>query len=246
MPNVRLILEYNGKGFHGWQTQPGLRTIETELLRALRIVLREDIGPLYVSGRTDSGVHARGQVVNFFVAQNPDLLRLMRSVSSLLRGELAVRSAEIVPEDFHARKSALSKQYSYTLYHAANPPVLERGQAWYVGAKLDILKMQSLALECVGTHDFTSFRGHGCMAKSAVRTIFESEISWEEPYLRYRVVGQGFLKQMVRNIVGTLVELGRERLALPSISEVLAAKDRRAAGPTAPAHGLCLDWVRYA
>ena len=245
MPNVRLVLEYNGKGFHGWQSQPGLRTIETELKRALQIVLREEICSLYASGRTDAGVHAKGQVVNFKVSVEPDLERLKRSVSSLLRGELAVRSADFVDEGFHARKCALSKQYTYTIYHAANPPVLDRGQAWYVGATMDIERMKREASALVGSHDFSSFRGHACMAKCPVREIFESEVSWEAPYLRYRVLGQGFLKQMVRNIVGTLVELGRDRATLPSIKEILSAKDRRLAGSTAPAHGLCLDWVRY-
>ena len=153
MPNIRLVLEYNGKGFHGWQSQPGLRTIEVELKRALQIVLREEIVTLVASGRTDAGVHARGQVVNFVVSSAPDLERLKRSVSSLLRGEVAVRSADLVPDEFHARKSASSKQYTYTIYHASNPPVLDRGQTWYVGPNLDIAKMQREAASIVGKHD---------------------------------------------------------------------------------------------
>ena len=245
MPNVRLVIEYNGAGFCGWQKQPGLRSIEGELQAVLQTVLREKISALCVAGRTDAGVHARGQVVNFKTATAPDLKRLMRAVSSIMRPELTVHCADLVAEDFHARKSSLIKQYSYTIYSRECPPVLDRGQVWYVAGPLNIELMRAAAQQLVGSHDFTSLRGAGCTSHSPIKQIESSELSWEAPYLRYRVVAKGFLKQMVRNIVGTLVGLGRGDLQPATILEILALRDRRAAGMTAPAFGLCLDWVKY-
>ena len=243
MANIRLTIEYEGSRFHGWQTQPGLRTIEEELKNVLCMVLREEIPSVCASGRTDAGVHAKGQVVNFHAKEDHDLNRLMYAVSGIFRGELSVVAADIVPDNFHATRSAKSKQYSYTIFHRSCPPVLDRGRAWFVNRTLDIERMQKEAGRLIGVHDFTSFRGTRCNATTPVKEIYESELTWNPPYLVYRVVGNGFLKQMVRNIVGTLVDIGRNRG--PSISEILRAKDRRIAGVTAPPYGLCLDWVRY-
>ncbi|MCB0311327.1 MAG: tRNA pseudouridine(38-40) synthase TruA [Bdellovibrionales bacterium] len=245
MPNVKLVVEYNGSGFHGWQIQPGLRTIEGELKRVLETILRQDIHAIYAAGRTDSGVHARGQVVNFYLPVEPDLRRLRHSVSSIMRTELSVKSAEIVPDEFHARRSSISKTYRYTVFHQECPPVLDRGQVWHVGAPLDLDRMQKEAETLVGVHDFSSLRGAGCRAHSAVKEVFESGFVWSAPYLIYSVKGRGFLKQMVRNIVGTLVGFGRGRIALPNMPAVLEARDRRVAGVTAPAYGLLLEEVHY-
>ena len=244
MPNIRLVLEYDGSGFCGWQKQTGLRSIEGELQKAIETVLRVKIPHVTAAGRTDAGVHARGQVVNFVVDAAPDLSRLARGVSALLRRELAVLSAEIVPDDFHARFSAGRKQYRYTVLQRDVPPVLERGRVWFVAQPLNIEAMQQAAGVLVGRHDFSSFRGANCTQKSPVKEIFESEVVAQEEHLVYRVVGSGFLKQMVRNIVGTLVAIGKAR-ASGTMQEILAARDRARAGMTAPAHGLCLDWVGY-
>ena len=244
MPNVKLVIEYDGAGFHGWQAQPGLRTLETELKRVLEVVLRQEIKAIYASGRTDAGVHARGQVVNFHCAQVDDLGRLARAVSSIMRRELTVHSAEIVPKLFHARRSARCKQYTYTIYHRGCPPVLEWGRAWFVPQRLDLELMQEAAASLVGLHDFSSFRDSECNAPDPCKELFESELTAELPCVYYRVVGDGFLKQMVRNIVGTLVGIGQGRINA-SIREILQKRDRKCAGITAPAHGLCLDWVQY-
>jgi len=225
--------------------QPGLRTIEEELERVLAVILREPIHPIYASGRTDAGVHARGQVVNFHASSTPDLGALSRAISSIMRGELAVRSAEFVPDDFHARTSSTLKEYSYLIYNDGCPPVLDRGRAWYIAGELDIKLMKREAEKIVGEHDFTSLRAAGCSSKSPVKTIEASSLEWDPPYLVYRVVGRSFMKQMVRNIVGTLADLGQGKLKLKGIDKVLEARDRRAAGVTAPAYGLCLEWVRY-
>lgn len=245
MPNIKLVIEYDGSHFHGWQEQPGQKTVQSELHRAVELVLHEKIRCLHASGRTDAGVHAKGQVVNFACEQTPDLRRLHYALSSVLRGEVAVLSAEIVPDSFHALRDATSKQYSYTILHRPAPAVLTRGRSWHVYGPLDIEKMQHAAAVLLGEHDFSSFRGTGCEARNPVKTLFESELSLQGDFLVYRVVGSGFMKHMVRNIVGTLVALGENQLKIGSIEALLAAKDRRLAGMTAPAYALCLDWVRY-
>lgn len=245
MPNVRLIVEYDGSHFHGWQMQPGMRTIEGEIERVLELVLREKIHPIYASGRTDAGVHARGQVVNFFTTKEPDVLRIAHSLSNILRGELAVVKADIVSDDFNSRYSAVCKQYTYTILNRLGPAVLDYGKAWYIGGKLDPVFMNAQARAVIGEHDFSSFQGSGCNSRTPIKTILESEVTTDGPFVRYRVVGTGFLKHMVRNLAGTLVDLSKNFLALKSMAEVLAARDRKQAGVTAPAHGLCLDWVKY-
>ncbi len=245
MVNVRLVVEYNGARFHGWQMQPGQRTIEGELERVLSTILREPIHPIYASGRTDAGVHARGQVVNFHMSSTPDLLRIGHSISNILRGELTVLKADIVPDDFHSRHSAVCKQYSYTILNRLGPAVLDRGRVWYIGTPLDVEMMNREAGSFIGRHDFKSFQGAGCAAKTSIKVIHECEVVREGYYVIFRVVGEGFLKHMVRIMVGTLVSLSRKRIERSSIADILAACDRGAAGVTAPSHGLCLDWVRY-
>jgi tRNA pseudouridine38-40 synthase len=249
MLNVRLVLEYDGSRFSGWQMQPGQRTIQEELHRVLEVVARRKIHTLYVSGRTDAGVHARGQVINFLLdcppEEAPDLFRLSYSVSSLMRGEVAVVHADYVPLEFHARNSADSKQYSYRMVVRDAPAVLDYHRAWKLGPGVDVARMAQEAKAIVGTHDFSSVRATDCSAKHAIREVLESEIIFEPPYVTYRVVGRGFLKQMVRSLVGTLVGLARGQLADTSMAEILAAKDRQKGGVTAPAYGLYLDWVRY-
>ena len=245
MPNIKLIVEYDGAGFHGWQKQGELRTVQTELGRALSIVLRAPVGSLHAAGRTDSGVHARGQVVSFRFPEVPDLRKLAQGVSHILKGELSVVSAEVVPDDFHPGKSATHKQYTYSILNRATPAVLDARRVWHVHRTLNLEFMQRCAGEVIGTFDYSTFRDSECCAKSPIKTIYSSELVKEGEMLYYRVIGSGFLKQMVRNIVGTLVDLGRGTLKANSISELLELKDRRKAGVTAPAHGLCLEWVSY-
>lgn len=244
MPNIVLTVEYDGSRFHGWQFQPGLKTIEGSLLEALRAVLREDIRAVSASGRTDAGVHARGQVVNFRTQQTPDLYRLRHAVSSVMRGELSVLKAEFAPDDFHSTRSAKSKQYSYRILNRQAPAILDQGRVWFVPKPLDLERMRSEAAALIGERDFKVFQGQGCSARTTIKTIFESEVISDGDEVIYRVVGSGFLKHMVRSIVGTLVLMGHGRIS-SSMEEILAARDRRRKGVTAPAHGLYLDWVTY-
>ncbi len=240
-----MVIEYDGSGFHGWQRQPGLRTVQGELERVLGTVLRENIQVVHSAGRTDAGVHARGQVVNFFVEGEPDLDRLRLSASSLLRGEVSVLSADFVPDDFHARRSAVCKQYSYHILNRKCPPALDRGRVWHIPVNLDIARMKEEAFHFIGTHDFSSFRDADCTQPSPVKTILESEVTTDGEDIFYRVVGEGFLKRMVRIMVGTLVARGRPNMSIGAIPEIIAARDRRTAAMSAPAHGLFMDWVRY-
>jgi len=245
MPNLRLVLEYDGRGFHGWQAQPGVRTVQVELQKVLETITREKELRVIAAGRTDAGVHARGQVAHVSLEREIDLNRLQVSISSIFKNELAVRYLDWA-EGFHSQFDALAKQYTYTIYNSRVPPVFDYGRVWHLARELDIQLMQSQARELIGEHDFSSFRATGCCARNPVREILESEVTYEAPYLRYRVVGRGFLKQMVRNIVGTLIDLNAGKLKHSGIGSVLEAKDRRAAGVTAQPYGLCLDWVQYA
>lgn len=245
MPNIRLVVEYDGSKFFGWQKQPKVRTVQEELARVLEIALREKVRSLHAAGRTDAGVHARGQVVCFKTNAEVDLHRLSHSVSSLLKNELSIISAEIVPDSFHACRDATSKQYSYTIINRLSPPVLERGRVWHIGRHLDIKRMKEEAAALIGKHDFKCFKGSGCSIKNNNKEIYQSELVKKGDLLIYRVVGDGFLKQMVRNIVGTLVGFGKDNLKIGSMQELINSRDRRQAGVTAPPYGLTLDWVKY-
>jgi len=245
MYNICLTLEYDGSCFHGWQRQPGLRTIQGELHRYIELITREKIHVVHASGRTDAGVHARGQVVNFHVAEKPDLWRLAQSISDMMRGELSVLDARIVDDTFHSIRDAKLKQYSYYILNRSVPPALDRGKAWYVRTELDIERMAVEAEALNGVHNFTSFRAANCSAKTTTREIHVSEVVKDEDLIVYRVVGTGFLKNMVRNIVGTLVDFGKGNRSGDSMREILLAKDRTRAGVKAPAYGLFLDWVGY-
>jgi tRNA pseudouridine38-40 synthase len=240
--NICLIVEYDGSHFHGWQIQPELKTIEGELNRVLSMLCREEVRCI-ASGRTDSGVHAKAQVVNFRVNGAVDLARIAHGVSSIMRGELSVVNAAIVPDEFDSRRSARRKEYCYSIHVRPTPPIFNRGRVWHTRGDLDVDLMKTAAEKLVGTHDFASFRDSSCSAKTSIRTVESSVVELDYPYLRYRIVGNGFLKQMVRNIVGTLVLIGRGHLQ--DIQPILEACDRSQAGPTAPAHGLCLEWVDY-
>ncbi len=245
MVQVRLIVEYDGSGFYGWQKQPELRTVQSQLQETLSLVLRAPVGTLYAAGRTDSGVHARGQVVTFRWHEVPNLYRLAQGVSHLLRGELAVIHADIVDDSFHPGFSSTHKQYSYRVLNRASPAVLDARKVWHIGRPLDLEFLCARANELVGTHDFSSLRDSGCTGTTPVKTIFRSEFVREGDLVVYRVIGNGFLKQMVRNIVGTITDMARGRVREKSITELLAKRDRRLAGMTAPGHGLTLDWVSY-
>lgn len=245
MPNIRLVIEYDGSRFHGWQVQPQVRTVQGEMHRLIEMITREKVAVLHSSGRTDAGVHARGQVVSFQLQKTPDLEVLRHSISSILRDEVAVLSAEVVPEDFHARRSAKSKSYAYSILNRAAPAVLDRHTAWYVPFKLDWELMQNEANLLLGQHDFSAFKAKDCGANSSIKTIYSASFEKEGSLMVFRIEGSGFLKNMVRIITGTLVDIGRGYKKPGLMKYLLECGDRAHAGVTAPSQGLCLEWVKY-
>lgn len=244
--NIRLIVEYDGAAFHGWQQQASVKTVQEELRRVIEVVLRRRVAPLHAAGRTDSGVHARGQVVTFKTDILPDLDRLAKAISHIMRPTLAVRSAEVVSDNFHPGRNKNRKEYHYRILNSMTPPVIDLGRVWHVPRILDIDRMKAEAAILVGTHDFSGLRGSGCTARSPIKTIYSSVLEIDGEHLTYKVIGSGFLKHMVRNIVGTLVFL-----ATPlgceggDMQQILESKNRRLAGPTAPPYGLCMVRVSY-
>jgi tRNA pseudouridine38-40 synthase len=249
MRNIRLLLAYDGSEFSGWQVQPDAATIQGTLASAIGRVTGEKVLP-QGSGRTDAGVHALGQVASFAIESPIPPENLVKALNDVLPSSVRVLEALEAASDFHARKSAHSKIYRYRIYRAAIcPPFLAR-YVWHYPYPLDEDAMQQAAGSVIGEHDFTSFaavdaeRGHEDEI-SCVRRIFVS--TWERAgqELTYTVQGSGFLHHMVRNLVGTFLLVGKNTLKAENISEILTARNRAAAGATAPASGLYLVSVDY-
>jgi tRNA pseudouridine38-40 synthase len=249
MPRYKLTVAYDGTDFHGWQKQlredGPLRTVQGDLEEAVRKIVREPI-ILMGASRTDSGVHARGQVAAFTTALELDAERMILAINSRLPADVMVVCAETVDLDFNPIGDATSKGYRYRLAHGPRRPLFDRRITSHCPTTLDVDAMSRAAGDLVGEHDFTSFarKHHG--RESTVRTVYACSVAAiQEDRLRIDVSGNGFLYNMVRIIAGTLVEVGRGRVAPDGIPAILAARDRQAAGPTLPPEGLCLHWIRY-
>ena len=244
--NLKLILAYDGECFHGWQHQPGVRTVQEVLRDAARRIIRH---PLEVIGasRTDAGVHARGQVAHLRTSCEIPTGNIFRALGDRLPEDLSLVDLREVPLPFHAIHHARSKLYRYRIHNDAACPLEENDlhYAWHVWWPLDHARMQAAADALVGTHDFASFASAGCSRKTTVRTILNLQVRRVYRTVIIEVEGTGFLYNQVRNMVGTLVEIGRGHWPVERIHEILAARDRRQAGPTAPALGLCLQWIKY-
>jgi tRNA pseudouridine38-40 synthase len=251
MRNIRLILAYDGTDFSGWQRQQDAPTIQACLEGAIQKLAG---APTQVcgSGRTDAGVHASHQVANFHTASTIPCGNFLKALNDLLPPTVRIESADDVASTFHARYDVLRKTYRYRMVLAPVCSPLFWRFVYHHPYPLDRDQMAQAARMLEGEHDFTSFAAadgeEGDEAKSRVRVILGSRFHWRprSSMLVYEVTGKGFLRYMVRNIVGTLIEVGRGRLAPPDISKILAACDRTRAGPTAPARGLCLINVEYA
>lgn len=243
--NIKLTIQYDGSGYSGWQKQPGKKTIEAELTAALENLLCcEDI-KVEGSSRTDAGVSALGQVANVFVDTPIPTQRMAKAISQYLPKEIVVTEAVDVPDDFSAISDTKSKLYRYTIYTGKTRPVLKINHCWHRPGKLDVQAMQTAAQKFVGEKDFKSFATAADKRSSSVRTIYQCSVTQEKDWIYIDVEANGFLYNMVRNIVGTLVEIGRGRWQPECIDKILEAKKRTAAGPIAPAQGLCLMWIRY-
>ncbi len=240
MPTFKLIVEYDGRGFSGWQKQPGQRTVQGALEEALATVLRE---PVEVQGasRTDAGVHALGQVANITTSVEIDPNRLIRGASSLCRPDLAVVDAARVDEGFNARFDSHGKHYLYRLLNRSAPSPLRARDSWHVPQRLDLDKMRDCARRLVGTHDFAGFRAADCGRDNTRRTLTAVDVTSQmNGIIAIEVKGTAFLKYMVRILAGTLVDVGSGRLPVGTPSTIFETGDREKAGQTAPAHGLTL------
>ncbi|MBM3777861.1 MAG: tRNA pseudouridine(38-40) synthase TruA [Acidimicrobiia bacterium] len=253
MRTLKLTLAYDGTRFVGWQRQLEGESVQGALEAALSDLEGVPV-TAHGAGRTDAGVHALGQVASTVVTFRHDAGTIIRSLNAKLPGDITVVGVEEVPDGFHARFSATDKTYRYVIAHAALPsPFLSRF-AWHVPGPLDRGAMEQAAAALVGTHDFAAFQSTGTEVATTVRTLTMSTVREavadvghgpSGSLLVYEVRGDGFLRHMVRAIVGTLVEAGRGQRPAGTMAELLRARSRRAAGPTAPAHGLCLVEVRY-
>lgn len=245
MPTWKLTLEYDGTPFVGWQRQLNGLAIQQVVEEALAKLHAGDLVPVIASGRTDSGVHARGQVISFTTPRALPVEAYERGLNTLLPETIAVRRAEPVRDDFNARKWALGKRYIYRVLVSRAPSPLRRHQVWRLFVPLDRDAMATAAAPLLGRHDFGAFRASDCEAGHAVREVRRLDVDARGDELVFTVEATAFLKHMVRNLVGTLVEVGRGRRDPASIAALLASRDRMQAGRTAPAHGLCLDEVFY-
>lgn len=246
--SYRATIAYDGSGYFGWQWQPDRPTIQGELERALRQICGDEIR-VVASGRTDTGVHAVGQVVSFRARTRLSPATLRRAMNANLPPDICVREVLLAPEGFHAIRDARRKRYRYTIQDGPVRDVLRRRTVWWIPRRLDLLAMQEAAKTLVGEHDFAALETAGSERVSTVRTIYDLTVErvagevWDR--VEIEVEANGFLYNMVRNIVGTLMYVGIGKYPPAWVAEVLASGDRRRAGPTAPPQGLCLLSVDY-
>lgn len=244
MRTIKLILEYDGSDYVGWQRQPNGLSVQQVVEEALAQLLGHPV-TLVSSGRTDAGVHARGMVAHLRTDRSLPLRAFRDGVNRFLPSSVAVQQVEEAAEDFHARYDAWGKWYQYKLYLAPVRSPLHQRNSWWLRTPLDFPAMQEAAALFIGRHDFGSFRTSGCSAKTTLREVFAVDLRREERLLIIDVKGSGFLRNMVRMMVGTLVEVGQGKREVRAVSDLLAGLEGSVAAHTAPAHGLCLMEVWY-
>ncbi|WP_425397773.1 tRNA pseudouridine(38-40) synthase TruA [Aeoliella sp.] len=244
---LKLTVAYDGTAYAGWQIQPAQPTVQSTLMQAWQAITGEEV-TLTASGRTDAGVHALGQVVGLRTNTALECERLVQALNAKLPEDVVVTQVETAPAGFHATHDALRKLYRYQIHNSRVRPLMDRRYRWHLPQTLDVSAMQAAADLMVGRHDFACFETTGSERSSTVRTLTHVEVGQggaEGEKIDIDVEGDGFLYNMVRGIAGTLVEVGRGAREPQWISEVLASRDRRTAGPNAPAHGLVLVRVTY-
>jgi len=245
LKNFKLTIEYDGSSYHGWQRQKNGRTIQGEIENALQTMTGKNV-TLTGSGRTDAGVHAYGQIANFHcdTALSPEAFQ--RGLNSLVPDDIVIKACDRVDETFHARFHAKSKTYKYRILNCSIPSAIGRQYAWFIRERLDLDAMRCAILHIVGTHDFKSFEASGSPRSHTTRCVMKADLFMEDyHYLALEIEADGFLRFMVRNIVGTLVDVGREKLAPDDFKSIRLSKDRNQSGATAPARGLFLMHVKY-
>lgn len=245
MPRYKCTIEYDGTNFCGWQKQPHSPSVQQTIETAIQLFCGEKID-IHAAGRTDAGVHATAQVIHFDLARGHNPYRIMGAINHHIDPQnVCVISAEEVADDFHARYSAKKRYYVYKIINRRAPLVIAANRAWHVPTPLNAELMQEAASHLIGLHDFTSLRDTECQSKSPVKTLDEVRIERENDEIKIYVSAKSFLHHMVRNITGTLKLVGEGKWQPEYINEILAAKDRRKAGPTAPAYGLYLTKIDY-
>ncbi|TAL10262.1 MAG: tRNA pseudouridine(38-40) synthase TruA [Nitrospirae bacterium] len=244
MPTFKLTLEYDGTNYHGWQVQPNLPTVQGTLETVISRVAQHK-AHVTSAGRTDAGVHALAQVAHFSTTAKLTAEEWLRALNGLLPPDIAVQALEEVPDTFHARYSAKSKLYRYRIFARVQRSALSQSKILHYPYPLDLEAMEVACRALVGTHDFTSFQGAQTDNENPVCSVTRLTVDRFGDEVIFEAEANRFLKQMVRNIVGTLLEVGRGKLQAGEIAGILAAKDRTKAGPTAPAHGLYLVKVDY-
>lgn len=245
MPRYRLTIEYDGRPYHGFQAQAALPSVQGSLERAVKAFCGEDLR-VHAAGRTDTGVHATGQVVHVDLARDwpPETVR--NALNAHLRPEpISVLDAEVAPEGWHARFAAIERRYRYRILNRRSPPALDQGRVWHVKKPLDAEAMHVAAQALVGVHDFTTFRDLACQAKSPIKTLDVAEVRREGEEVVLVFISRSFLHRQVRSMTGTLAEVGVGRWEIGDVAAALEARDRTACGPVAPADGLYLTHVAY-
>lgn len=244
MKNIKLVIEYIGTNYCGFQKQVNGTTIQSVLEDAIFKAIKENV-TIYPSGRTDSGVHALGQVVNFYTNSTIDVEKMPVVINFYLPKDIRIISSNEVEQDFNARKSAISKTYIYKICNKRTLSVFDENRALPCGYNLNLQKMQQACKKIIGTHDFSSFVSTGTSTKTTTRTIFDCSITKQGIYLIFSITGNGFLYNMVRIIVGTLLDIGTEKTTLETLDILLQGKNRKLAGKTVKPDGLYLKEVCY-
>jgi len=243
--NYKLTIEYDGSLYHGWQRQKADPSIQGEIEKKLAI-MTGTIVTLTGSGRTDAGVHAYGQTANFHCDTKIKPEEFQNGLNSLLSKDIIVRQCKTVDEKFHARYDAKSKIYNYRILNTPLPSAICRQYCWHIRSPLKLDLMQKAVDHIVGTHDFKAFEGSGSPRSSTIRSVISAEITRENAEsMVFKIEGDGFLRFMVRNIVGSLVDVGLKKISPDDFKKILISKNRNLAGITAPPHGLFLMRVRY-
>lgn len=242
--NIKLTLEYDGTDYCGWQIQPNAKSIQETIERSIKKLTGEVVSVIG-SGRTDSRVHALGQVANFSTASTIPIDNFRMALNSVLPADISVKQAEQVEDDFHSRYSAIGKEYKYFIYASKVRSPIKRNYSCFINYSLDTESMAK-ALECfLGTHDFSGFMSTGSSISGTVRTIHEASLIKKDQMIEITLRGNGFLYNMVRIIVGTLIDVGIGKIDVASIGDIIESTNRKRAGATAPAQGLFLSKVFY-
>lgn len=244
MKNVKIVIEYDGTLYSGWQKQKNAITIQEVLEKTLYSVTGEIINVLG-SSRTDAGVHARGFVGNFYTESKIPVDRFKDVLNGRLPKDIVIQDSKEVDLGFHSRFCSKGKTYSYTILNGGQRSAIGRNYAFYYRKKLDIHAMREATSLVIGTHDFSAFKSTGGSAKTDVRTITNFELVTKKDYVIFYITGNGFLYNMVRIIMGTLIQVGLGKIESQSVKDIIFSKDRNMAGPCLPANGLCLEKVYY-